>query len=744
MTIVNSSLALDVLAQTQEIPEPVPLQTDSGIPINPMVFPHDWSVQLSLQTRWQTDVTRPALSNLPEKWILASRPTRLQKVRVLGATREEAFALLQAAASHTSQSGSPIPLYCDEAILQEVSTTTLRGDFSFRRFFVGGRVAILPFRVVPSKGANSTIFATIKQLSPGEMVVEYDPSTTRTPKPGLDAVYPCIDVELVPESSGTSRSETSFEIDISWQEVEGVNALPALWPSVDQIHGENLSPFCAVVDGLPVFPFDYDWAEGISFEPVRNIGSTPSGRSAIQEPQGDTYFRLTVSLTGDGRKRAWDILRFFDSMRGRAGTFYIHHPHRPWTLLGIPATNTARIKPVGDAWQTKQLFKRVAFFRADGSFVTRILSTVVDSGPYFQITLVDDLPDTNWVDIQPIFQASFEEDSIEEVWSNTETHMSLEFPIVTEPTRGGIQISSNIAYQTKLPDFLDIPGCNLLLRAGAGCTAVTGRRAMAWPAADSNVWSWEDVSSGPARTDDLPPYRHKLRFNRSPGRTASLIRYPVKWQNNGQAAIKDPSFSCDTQTDVMVPIAQRHLWGPTGWTVFICFTPEALVSPSSDKDIMRIEWDSGQVIQLFADRSGLTGNLRAGIRRIVVPPTAANAFFIEDISSPQFAQFITLHWDGPVFRAWINGKKALNTVIPSSMALSLNPLPSSYTASTWFEGWYHNLDVTSPSLQGAFGREGAANMVVSYNRPLTIDEINSVHVSLGDLFRTQQTPSLLY
>ena len=743
MSIYVGSLALDALVLSTEKPEPVPLPTNGGIPINPLAFPADWSQQITLESRWQTDVTRPNQTNLPEKLILASRPVRNQTIRLVGASKEETHALLQGAAAHTAQLGVPIPIYCDEAVIQGVGNSTIMGDFRYRRFFVGGRVAISPRRVVPHRGANSTIYARITALTATEMTLDWDPAPIRSPEPIVDSVYPCMDVELVPSASGSSPNSDVFELQLSWDEVEGVSSLPGLWPSADQIHGENMAAICTIVDGLPVFPFDFNWGEGVTVEALRRVDSSPSGRATIQDPQGESYFRFEVSLMGWNRARTWSILRFFDAMRGRAGTFYFHHPHRPWKLVDVPSTTTVRIQPVGDPWQLKTFFSKVALFRADGSFITRKVTEAVDSTPYHQLTLDSALPDTLFTSIQPIFEASFEEDRITETWSNIETIPSMTFSIITEPRRGGVGVSQSIGYQPQPADFISIPGCNLLLRAGSGCISSTNRPSTMWPGPDSTVSKWRDVSFGPTRSDDVPPTRHVASFE-SLSKPPDLIQFPVNWQNNGQPAIRDPNFSLITMLDTSIPIANRHLWGPTGWTLFLCFTPEELGPSAVSRDILRVNWDTGQEFRLFADRSGLTGPLRAGLRRVVNPPAASIALLTVDIAKPKFAIFITLHWNGPVLRVWVNGKKALASAVSSAMALSLSPLPATYNDCTFFDGWYHNIQVTSSSLKETFGREAAANLVASYNRPLTIDEINQVHVSIANLYGAFREESTLY
>lgn len=741
MTIKVTSLTFDTLAQAVEAPDPKPLTTISGIPINPLIFPVDWSVDVTLATRWQTDITAAVKTLRPEKLVLASRPVRTQTVRVLGASREESHAILQSCLAHTEQSSVPVPLYCDQTPLQAVQGTVLFGDFSYRRFFVNGRVAIFPGKSTPYRSANDTIFATIKILTPNQMTVEYHPSTTRTPSPFKDVVCPCIDVEMVPDSSGISKKDDLFETTLTWTEIEGGSSLPGLWPPTDSTSSDVLAPFAQIVDGLAIFPFDLNWENGITVDASRIIDSSQSGRSTIQEAKGKTFQRFKISLMGYNRARSWSILRWFDSMQGRAGVFYLIHPHRPWTFLSIPTLDKIRIKPVGDALYIGSYFKKVACIRADKTVVVRKVSSSEDITTAFELTLDSALPDSGFVDFQPIHEVSFEQDEITETWSTDEHIPSIELTLVEQPDRGEVSIPAGIGYQEQEHSFTLIPDCNLLVRAGAGCFDGSGAPSYIWPAQVSLVRSWRDVSPGPTRR--FGPPRIPMVFNTVNATGANkpeLVRFPQAWQNNGQPAIKDPNFTLESQLDTQIPIKDRSLWADDGWTLLLCFTPEAFGPSAVNRTIVDIDCGGGKTFQFFGDRTGVADADRAAIRSNAGASTAPLTVRLDQIPYPIY---VTMRFTKSPQKTWVwvNGQQALAA---ASTSVSFPDGVTSYIKTNWFDGYYHDNPLSASELSIAFGKSLYANMVVSYKRALSISEINDLHKLVSDIYKAPIETSSLY
>ena len=742
MSIKVTSLLIDVMTRAVERPVPIALQKSSGIPLAPTSFPHDWSVEVTLETRWQTDVTRPSTGSTPEKWSLSTRPSRSLSARMVGAGKEEANAILQAALGYNSLFGVPVPIYPDATPITSVSGLRVFGDFRYRRFFEGGRVAIYPFRMPPHKSANGVIWATLKEVSPESILVELDPSTTRAINPLIDVVAPCMDVELVQSAKANSLTDELIELEIRWDEVDGACSLPATWPPTSPLNPEILSPFCQIVDNLPVFPLEPDWASGISIDATRDIDSSGSGRSSIQEPVGQAYHLISISVMGYDRPSCWNAVRFFDSMQGRARNFYLVHPIKPWRFGGIPSLDRVQIYPAGDVHKINQHYRRLAFFRSDGTFITRRLNAASDLGGAFLLTLLTDLPDDDFVDVQPVMICSFDQDNLVENWSTNTVVPALQLSIREEPEAGPVNVP-NMGYQPADPGFLAIPGCNLLLRAGSGCSDGSRDPCSVWPAPRSTVSHWTDVSAGSNRSSN--PVKIALEMVRTASPlTCDLIRFPQQWQNNGQPSIKDPRFTLQTQLDSAVPLTDKHLWSDEGWTLFLCFTPEPHTAPASNRTLVQVATDVVEFL-IRVDTSGQSGAARTRLQ--FTPPSPGIALAVPlttDISVFPYTVILTIRVDKPPaglrkVRVWANGKQAIGSA--SSCYLDV---PSAYYTSDWFPAFNRGRPTTSPNIASTFGVYGCANMVLSYNRPLDIDEINQVQTMISDIYRTLIETSVLY
>ncbi len=735
-----TAVEVESLALSVEAPEPVPLPTSFGVPVNPLTMPADWSQGVVLRTRWLSDVTRPHGSNRTERVSLTSRPSRTLEVHLQGMDRDEANALLHAAFSHAGMHGVPVPLYCDMVRVSSADGLVISGDFRFRRFFRGGRVAVMRYSAAVVKSSDEVFYATIQTVSPSSLTIDAAP---RDIVEG-DLVIPCIDVEAVGEATGLSHTDALWGVDMTWEEVEGANTLPGLWPSAIG-DATILEPVCTVVDGRAVFPFEPDWKSGLTIDVLREKESSPQGRGSVPEVEGLPYHRFQLDLMGYNRKRTWDILRFFDAMRGRTGSFWLIHPLRPWqaysTLVPVSGLSMAYLKPVGDVETLRRYFRRAAFFRADGSFVIREINDYTDSGDHFTVYLATALPDASFVSVQPIMACNFDSDEISEEWSTDTVVPSIRLAIVENPSPGDVDHPSLLAlqHQTQYPSFLSIDGMNLILRAGAGCSREDGTPCTAWPG-PAQISFWEDISDGPDRQNRQVRVRRVLEADAD----SILVRFPGPWENNKQHAIIEPSFSYVTQLSAETPASQRPLWSETGWTMCLCFTPDAtLRSPQIDRYLARIEEAAGLRFALLCDR--VSGANRSAVKVARADGTVMTADLSLDYRALKSAVYLTVRIDNAAgtCRVWLNGQQAL--VSPLAISGGIYRATNNYTLSSWFGGLTRGVvSGNSSVIRQAFGKVGCANLIVSYDRPLDVDELNAVHLLVSDMFRTTYNAASLY
>lgn len=734
-----TALEFESLVQATETPSPIPLQTSGGLPINPMTMPADWGAAINIRTRWQTDVTTPSKSNRTERWSLASRPARSLRVTLTGMEKDEANAMLQAAAMHTSYHGAPVPIYPDAVTVSGSDGVAVFGDFRWRRFFRKGRVVVYPTTPSTSKSSDEVFFATIESIAPDRVVLDAAPRTITSD----DTIVPCFDAEIMDEVSGTSETDSLWACDMEWSEVEGGCSLPAIWPPTAPGNAEVLSPICQIVDDLPVFPFEPNWANGVDIGVSREMDTSPLGRSQLKTPSGFTFHTFSMTLMGYTRERTWSILRFFDAMRGRAGSFYLVHPvrpFRPWTTLVQIGGARAYIQPVGDKASVISFLRRLAFFRADGTIITRKIDTVTDAGDHFSLLLDSPLPDTDFVDVQPIFVCSFDSDEIDETWATTSVATEIPVTMVENPDPGTVSASSltDLLYTQPFPAFLGIPSMDLLLRAGSGMVDAFGKGTTVWPG-NSTVATWTDVSLGPNRQNRATAVtKQMVRINSRP----NMVRFPGPWENNKQPCIISPNFTLDYQLSAETPSSQRSLWGPDGWTLCVCFTPTHRASTGTDKYLTLIREGATPRFALYNDvTAGWPAKSGIGIADASGTPQFRQ--FNIDYRDVDSAVYITIRVDSTHVRAWINGEQAFSSAF--ALAGGIYTASQDYTTSEWFSGL--DLGYTSPSqsiLRTAFGDAGCANLVVSYKRALDASEIDDLHKIVSDMYRTSINPVSLY
>lgn len=731
-----TALGFEALVLSTETPIPTALPEELGIPINPMVFRPNWSSEIKLRTRWLTDVTRPDQSNRTERWALLSRPSRTLSVTLTGMSRQESNAMLQAAHQHTQQHGAPVPLYPDAVAIRSASGSTIWGDFTRRRFFREGRVVVYPADPAPSRTSDEVFFATLAAVHPDR--IELHEALPRDVGPA-DTVAPCIDVEILNQVQGTALTDSVWETTMSWDEVEGACSLPALWPSVTPGDASILEPFCRVLDGLAVFPFEPNWGEGVGVGVVREMESSPSGRGQVKVPNGSPAHRFSITLMGYDRERTWNIARFFDAVRGRAHSFYMVHPMRPWTALSPLALsgslNQLSISNAGDRYAAQGAVKKVIITRPNGSSITRDVQAVVDLGTHFSVVLSSPLPDVDFVDVQPIYIGNFEKDEIEETWSTNEVVPAISLTFVENPSPGDVEATNQELFQFPLSNhaFQSVPGLNLLLRAGSGCYSPSGALCSAWPG-NSTVARWVDESEGPARdSSQRGVVKHLQALSAAPW--PSLIRFPSTFDNNKQTSIiPGAGFYLEHQTLSSTPPLQRPLWSAGGWTLFLCFSPLTInQTPQADRDLVRIADASGSCFRFLNDTDIGRGALNRTYLEIrdslgAVYGLSLDSFNYRALPSPVVA---CVRVDSHV-RVWFNGTPA---ILPAFALPSGMDLATGYTISNWFTGLSSAFSPSSASIRAVWQNEGCANLVASYDRPLTLDETNTINKTISDLFR---------
>ena len=746
MTSLNfslTSLDFEGLVKTSEVPEPIPLQTDQSIPVNPMLFNHDWGVECELRTSWQTDITQSSDQH-EDRWILSNRPNRALSFRVVGASKAESDAILQSAIQSAKQFGFPVPIYPDGVQLTGGDGLVGQGDFSHRRFFRGGRVAILNPKTDPLQSNQSASFASIFSVSSTEIQLSDDQGHT-IELSGGEVVYPCMDVELVEESSGTALTDGVYETELEWVEVDGSSSLPASWPVDLPNAPSNLAPLCEVIDGYGLFPFNPNWSEGVEIKTRRLVDSNRMGRTSVQTPTGDPFYEFKVSVMGYDRPSCWRVARFFDAHRGRGRSFWFEHPMTPWSLASSPliTTTSVRLEGRGSASSFESAYRQCIITMQDGTRLIRTIDSVqeITSGD-MEISWTEALPNEDVLSVQPVFMCRFDQDSLQENWNTDEAIPSMELKIAQEPKAAADVSVGDLGFDSGLNKISSLGDNSFIFNAGSEGYDYRDRPHLPYPASYRPLRVWRDSGVKYGKRGTPAQNRHRIDTN------ARLVLPNSPFIHGGQpilfpattSAVFDNTFMLDSDQ----PINDRQLWDvERGWTIAICISRFVKQAAFGSRRLLIDIFSTGEYgVSLTIDDDGLISGyeqfLEAGpvgsIQTVPISTTPDGQFF-----SPIYILRFGGTNEGNSVRLWINGEPATS----SGVSIPLEDV-SDYSQARFF-GAFPVWTLSRAGISTAIntGLPGAS-MLASFKEALSLENINSLGDILSAKYQTTYTQATLY
>lgn len=402
-------------------PRPAPPPVPETLVSNFELFIHDWSQGLRLEGSYLTDVTFSQQTGAEERRILRDKPQRTQSIRYVNSTKAVIDRLIVNARRMTA-ARVQFPLYCDESIGTADSAPQGSGiglvwcDTSLRRFFIGGRIAIVPItgeNFVDSSQINTGI---IDEIHADHLVLTGN--LTLTFNAGEFVVYPLIDCDYVLQPNPIFETHHIVTWELAVIERLGANTLPAT--------RENRPSDMPLLEGIPVlnFNFDQDFAGGVSITYQRDGASFNRGRGTVIDPNDYRYKQVTEwNLIAGTRTDAWRVIQFFDWARGRGRVFFQMDEEDLWTAVSA-ATTFIEIDPFGTYADFQADFGFVGIEMLDGTIHARRVNTIQDLGSVWRITTVgDDLPSLDLTQIRRISRvrkSRMLEDTFEENWKSLE------------------------------------------------------------------------------------------------------------------------------------------------------------------------------------------------------------------------------------------------------------------------------------------------------------------------------------
>ena len=406
--------AIEVLAR-RAVPPITPLSFPTGLDF----FLHNWVEGVAMETRYMTDITRSPTTLAEERRGLLERPQRQLKVEFLHGTVAEVDRLLVNLRRLTNEN-LVVPLFQDTVIVTDSATLQdeINGNFRYRRFFDGGRVAVFtqnPTSESLKLSADVDIYQ-IEAVFSDHIQVERNLDQAYADNTWF--VVPLMDLEIVLQPEITHHTTTTVEVSLTLNEVVGKNALPPSFTGgvPDGWHQQL---------GLPVFEFDLDWDGGITTTYKRYGQRRTEGRKPVVVPDGPRYVQVQDFKLKLDRPDFWRVLNLFDSRRGRLDLFWEIDQENMWTVLDTDP-QFIDVQSFGIfADFSADFTDHAGIVMNDGTVYIREINTIQDVGPW-RISLVagNDLPDP--IDVSEIKRFSrarmkrFDADSLPEKWHNTE------------------------------------------------------------------------------------------------------------------------------------------------------------------------------------------------------------------------------------------------------------------------------------------------------------------------------------
>lgn len=403
-------------------------------------FSHNYSDVFEIETTFRTSISRAAESLSEDRTQLFQRPRRTVDVRwsekgldnVTTGGKTNLMELIQALRTWKTEDWM-IPLSSDEACITEAASggqPVVKGDFSRRRFFIGGRVAVVKTLgdrgdVQTPEGVLSGVHVTTiaDKTDDNEYVLQdnlpFDVEPFRAFMVPLICTHPRL-LDTIDKVHGRL-----WDLNMEFEERGGPTAIP---PLVDDIPAGF-----DVYRNMPIFRADHDYNRPLQIEVLQEGVQRELGRGKITAPRGDTSrVKHRIRIVGD-REYAWPYIEFFESRRGRLRVFWLIDQEDLFQVTDIE-TNFIDVKKLGDFTEFEKDNEFFGFMLSDGSCYVREIISIADLPTAWRLSVADTLP--AGLDFQDVKMAGrarntrMIEDSLKERWSNNNV-VRMEVPTIS-------------------------------------------------------------------------------------------------------------------------------------------------------------------------------------------------------------------------------------------------------------------------------------------------------------------------
>lgn len=405
----------------------IPLET-FPLPANWELFLHNWGTACQLESAYSTDISASAEDLAEERVGLLEKPYRSLSVEWSVKGSEEANRFL-VEMRRLVDATTMVPIYPDAVDSTQTSaggSSTLYGDFSRGRFFPGGRVVAV--RMKPTVARTGPEFDSYQVFTIGQVFPDRITLTTTADAQFLQnrtVIMPLMQCHPQTELTWKFETNDTLVMSASFDEVYGPQALPPT--------SSDLPPSFDNYAGHPILSTVPQWSSGVESGLVRTGELSALGRGRVIFQRGSRgKARHNLVFVEDRQAAAWNLIRFFDSRRGRLRPFWFVDLENVWTTVAISGSFFT-VAPLGTLanFQSELDYMGVVF--SDGKAAVRAVSLVELVSGNWRIALDSALPaGYSAADVVSFGRARLcrmESDALEEEWSTTNV-CSLDVPVI--------------------------------------------------------------------------------------------------------------------------------------------------------------------------------------------------------------------------------------------------------------------------------------------------------------------------
>lgn len=391
--------------------------TSFSIPAEFELFLHNWATAARMESLYSTDITASAEQLAEQRTALLQKPYRNLSVRWAVKGNSESREMLTEM-RRLVDATSVVPIYMDVVELsQDASTsdTTIYGDFSRGRFFRNGPVVIVRLEPAIQGGATRVVgWESAVIDTPFNNRLRLSSGISNDLVAGRCVILPVMKTHPQTTLEFTFLTNNLIELNADFDEVYGPTALP---PTASDLP-DNFDSYA----GHPILSTVPQWDRGYEMSFVRAGEQAPLGRGRVVYQRGDRHRVIHGLRFQEARAKAWDLIRLFDTRRGRLLPFWMIDPENVHSVSLISPTFVS-VTPAGTLSDFQAETDYVGFVFSDGTAAVRQATTIQLVGGSWRVTLDTSLP-AGYVasDIELFGRARLcrnDSDSLIEEWQTT-------------------------------------------------------------------------------------------------------------------------------------------------------------------------------------------------------------------------------------------------------------------------------------------------------------------------------------